>query len=85
MRSKDTEDSNHGNRTDLCRSPFLNARFRSIISSAVSIELEDAFLPLEAPKSRGIMLSIRAENSLLSRSKLSKSVVDAAIIKTIVC
>lgn len=51
--------------------------------------LEDAFFPLEAPKSRGIMLSIRAENSLLSRSNLSKSVVvvvvDAAIIKEIVC
>jgi hypothetical protein len=31
------------------------------------------------------MLSIKAENSLLSRSKLSKSVVDAAIMKTIVC
>jgi hypothetical protein len=46
-----------------------------MISSAVSMALDEALLPLDAPKSRGIMLSINAENSLLNRSKLSKSVV----------
>lgn len=44
-----------------------------MISSAVSIALDDPFLVLDAPKSLGSMLSIRAENSLLNFSKLEKS------------